>query len=47
MTAKEIAIETDKVFNELYSLEDIIKGNTIEMKGEARKIAIKRLKKAK
>lgn len=45
MTMAEINKETDKVFDEMFSIEDILKGNTIEMREEARKIAIQNLKK--
>lgn len=44
-TIAEINKETDKVFDEMFSLEDIVKGNTIEMREEARKIAVSNLQK--
>lgn len=44
-TMIEINKETDRVFNEMFTIEDIIKGNTIEMREEARKIAIVNLAK--
>ena len=43
ITSKMIADEQDVVFNELYTVQDIVKGNTVEMHQEARKIAIERL----
>ena len=45
MTMTEIKKETDKVFDKMFSIEDVLKGNTIEMREEARKIAIANLKK--
>ncbi len=43
-TMEEIEEEQQKVFNEMFSVADILKGNNIEMHKEARKIALKRLK---
>ncbi len=44
MTRDEIAEEQEKVFDELFTVDDIKKGNTVEMHQEARKIAINNLK---
>jgi len=46
ITSKMIGDKAQEVFDEMYSLDDIMKGNTIEMMTEARKIAIKQLKEA-
>jgi hypothetical protein len=35
MTMTEIKKETDKVFDKMFSIEDVLKGNTIEMREEA------------
>ena len=44
ITNIEIAEEMQKVFDELYTMEQVLKGNTIEMMAEARVIAVKNLK---
>ena len=41
---KMITKEQKKVFNRMFTLNDIKKGNNLEMEEEARKIAIKNLK---
>ena len=45
MTNQEIAIEQEIVFNQLFTVSDILKGDTIEMNKQARIIAIKNLQK--
>lgn len=42
-TPAEIAKEQQEVFDNMYSIEDIKKGNTIEMMQDARKQAISNL----
>lgn len=42
-TMSEIAEEADKIFHEMFSVKDILKGNTIEMHKEAWDIANLRL----
>lgn len=42
-TAEEITKEQQEVFDNMYSIEDIKKGNTVEMMREARKQAISNL----
>ena len=41
---KIIAKEQKRVFDRMFTINDIKKGNTIEMEEEARKIAIENLK---
>ena len=44
ITNEEIAEEQQRVFDEIFTVHDILIGNTIEMNQEARKIAITNLK---
>lgn len=44
MNIEEIELETKKVFDSIYTVEDIISGDTIEMNKQAREIAIKNIK---
>jgi len=45
LTSEVICKEQERVFDEMFTIHDIRVGNTIEMHEEARKIAIKNLKK--
>jgi len=44
ITAKILQAETNKVFNELFTIKDILSGNNYEMNLEARHIALQNLK---
>lgn len=43
-TTEEIANLAQSEFDQLYSIDDILKGNTVEMMTEARKIVIQKIK---